>query len=150
MLSSNAMKNPILALILAIVFGGTAAAQSSFVDLSKPMTGKTQFVVDADGKPIEFGVPLSERIERPVQTSSPAAPRWAGARAKQDDRAAQRVPLSTDDDDDDDDHPVRDRSKKVTIKIDARKIAPLVQTLARSATQGSAPTRSAPASRGRR
>ena len=141
------MKNPILALILAIVFGSTAAAQSSFMDLSKPMTGKTRFVVDADGKPVEFGVPLSERIERPVQTSSPAAPRWAGARAKQDDGAAQLVPLSTDDDDD---HPVSDRSKKVTIKIDARKVGPLVQSLARSATQGSASTRSAPASRGRR
>ena len=85
MLPSNAMKTPILALILAIVFGNTAVAQSSFMDLSKPMTGKTRFVIDADGKPIEFGVPLGKPVERSMEGSSTTAPRWPGARAMQDD-----------------------------------------------------------------
>src|SRR4051812_14654365 len=79
------MKSPILAIVLAIVFSSTAAAQSSYMDLSKPMTGKTRFVVDIDGNPLEFGVPQFERIEKPVQSSSPAAPRGLGAKAKQDD-----------------------------------------------------------------
>jgi hypothetical protein len=67
------MTASILALILAIAFSGTAVAQSSLIDLSKPMTGKTRSVTYADGKPVEFGVPLYEDDEPAARdATSPA------------------------------------------------------------------------------
>ena len=68
------MKNLVLALVFAIGFGTTtttttAAAQSSFMDLSKPMTGTTRSVIHFDGRPVEFGVPLYDYVEQPVEGS---------------------------------------------------------------------------------
>jgi hypothetical protein len=47
---------PLVAMLLAPAW--TAHAQSSFVDLSTPMTGTATYVFNADGTPVERGVPL--------------------------------------------------------------------------------------------
>jgi hypothetical protein len=43
-------------ILLALLFCCTAAAgQSAMVDLSKPMSGKSRFAINADGSPMELG-----------------------------------------------------------------------------------------------
>ena len=48
-----------------------AEAQSSFIDLSTPMTGKASYVFHADGTPVERGVPLI-KFEREENTRGAA------------------------------------------------------------------------------
>ena len=44
--------------ILACILGSVPAlAQSSVLDLSKPMTGKSRYGINSDGSPLELGVP---------------------------------------------------------------------------------------------
>lgn len=60
---------------LAVAFAcpGVASAQSSIVDFSKPMTGQAQFVVRADGQPVERGVPVKVEVASPAPAPQPAA-----------------------------------------------------------------------------
>jgi hypothetical protein len=58
------MKAFAFGLLVAFACPSLASAQSSIVDFSKPMTGQAQFVVRADGQPIERGAPA--KVEAPV------------------------------------------------------------------------------------
>lgn len=46
-----------LSLAFAIALGGSAAMAQATIDFSKPMTGKSIYAVDVDGRPVERGVP---------------------------------------------------------------------------------------------
>jgi hypothetical protein len=50
------MTRTILTFIFAVAFAGPAVAQSAVIDLSTPMTGKSIFAVDHEGRPVERGV----------------------------------------------------------------------------------------------
>jgi hypothetical protein len=58
------MKAFAFGLLVAFACPSLASAQSSIVDFSKPMTGQAQFVIRADGQPIERGAPA--KVEAPV------------------------------------------------------------------------------------
>ena len=61
-----------------------AIAQSSFIDLSKPMTGKSEYVFNVDGTPVDLGVPLIRPEPKPeprASSEASAAPRAVAARA---------------------------------------------------------------------
>ena len=63
-------------LSLVVLLAGpawSAHAQSSFVDLSTPMTGKSIYVFDADGTPVERGVPLF-KIQNEIDPHGSARP----------------------------------------------------------------------------
>ena len=55
--------------IFQLLSVGPAFAGSSLVDLSKPQTGTSKFVVDHNFKPVKLGVPDAETEEgsRPIQ-----------------------------------------------------------------------------------
>jgi hypothetical protein len=61
-----------LAFGLALWTAPPAAAQS-FIDASKPMTGKSEFVFNADGTPAEMGA--AAKAEPPAEVSQPGTAR---------------------------------------------------------------------------
>jgi hypothetical protein len=59
--------------ILVCVFGSVPVlAQSSLLDFSKPMTGKSRFGTNPDGSPLELGVPARRVPARAARSSAPA------------------------------------------------------------------------------
>ncbi len=67
-----------LALGLALWTAPPAVAQS-FIDASKPMTGKSEFVFNVDGTPAEMGV--AAKAEPPAEVSQPGTARMRGTTA---------------------------------------------------------------------
>jgi hypothetical protein len=67
-----------LAFGLALWAAPPAAAQS-FIDASKPMTGKSEFVFNADGTPAEMGA--AAKAEPPAEVSQPGTARMRGTTA---------------------------------------------------------------------
>src|SRR5215475_9511008 len=59
------MQRAIVSIIAGLCWIAPAKAGSALVDLSKPMTGKSRYVVNADGTAVEMGAP--------ARTPSPAA-----------------------------------------------------------------------------
>jgi hypothetical protein len=59
------MTRTVLTLLLFIALGGSAAAESAIIDMSTPMTGKSIFAVDHEGRPVERGVP--QHVEEPAR-----------------------------------------------------------------------------------
>ena len=59
------MMRAVLTLVLFVALGGSAAAESAIVDMSTPMTGKSIFAVDHEGRPVERGVP--RHVEEPAR-----------------------------------------------------------------------------------
>ena len=47
----------VLTILVSILGSVPALAQSSMLDLSKPMTGKSRYGINSDGSPLELGVP---------------------------------------------------------------------------------------------
>jgi hypothetical protein len=59
--------------ILVCAFGSVPVlAQSSLLDFSKPMTGKSRFGVNPDGSALELGVPARRVPSREARSSAPA------------------------------------------------------------------------------
>jgi hypothetical protein len=59
--------------VLVCVFGSVPVlAQSSLLDFSKPMTGKSRFGINPDGSPLELGVPARRVPSREARSSAPA------------------------------------------------------------------------------
>lgn len=59
--------------ILVCVFGSVPVlAQSSVLDFSKPMTGKSRFGINPDGSSLELGVPARRVPARGARSSAPA------------------------------------------------------------------------------
>src|SRR5258708_27809416 len=61
------MRRAIVSIFAALCWIAPANAESSLLDFSKPMTGKSRFVFNSDGTPVEFGAH--------AQTTPHAAPR---------------------------------------------------------------------------
>jgi hypothetical protein len=88
-------------LSLVVLLAGpawSAHAQSSFVDLSTPMTGKSIYVFHADGTPVERGVPLFKSKMKLIHTvaQDPLKRQQAVSKAQPDrqiDAAARRTAL---------------------------------------------------------
>ena len=58
--------------ILVCVFGSVPVlAQSSVLDFSKPMTGKSRFGINPDGSPLELGKPARRVPSREARSSAP-------------------------------------------------------------------------------
>ena len=66
------MTRTILTLIFVLALAGPAVAQSAAIDMSIPMTGKSIFAVDHEGRPVERGVPA--RAADAPEVSQGAAP----------------------------------------------------------------------------
>jgi hypothetical protein len=80
--------------ILVCVFGSVPVlAQSSLLDFSKPMTGKSRFGVNLDGSPLELGVPARRVPARGARSSAPAVACDGGSCGSAAERSA---PLETD------------------------------------------------------
>lgn len=60
----------IAASLLVLGAGGSAHAQSAMIDLSKPMTGKSNYVFNVDGAPVELGV---HKVAKPETAPAPSA-----------------------------------------------------------------------------
>lgn len=63
-----------------------AGAQSSLIDLSAPMTGKSAYVFNQDGTPVELGV---REVAKPQPVAQPATEEatWGGAAAIDESQA---------------------------------------------------------------
>jgi hypothetical protein len=59
----------VLAVLIWVVGPVPVLAQSSLLDFSKPMSGKSRFVVNPDGSPLELGAPARRESQ---QASAPA------------------------------------------------------------------------------
>ena len=72
-----------LAVAAFSVLAASAHAQSNYIDLSKPMTGKSAYVFNHDGTPVELG---ARAAENPQPKAPPAADQatWTGAAAVQE------------------------------------------------------------------
>ena len=58
-------------LLIAVACPGLAPAQSAFVDLSKPMTGTSQYALGVDGKPMDLGIPAKpEPAPEPIAATA--------------------------------------------------------------------------------
>lgn len=82
--------------VLVWVFGSVPVlAQSSLLDFSKPMTGKSRFAINPDGSPLERGVPA--RQEAPQARSSGPVVACDGGPCGSGERAASSAPQPADD-----------------------------------------------------
>jgi hypothetical protein len=80
--------------ILVCVFGSVPVlAQSSLLDFSKPMTGKSRFGINPDGSPLALGVPARRVPAREARSSAPAVACDGGSCGSAAERSA---PLETD------------------------------------------------------
>jgi hypothetical protein len=80
--------------ILVCVFGSVPVlAQSSVLDFSKPMTGKSRFAINPDGSSLELGVPSRRAPARGARSSAPAVACDGGSCGS---AAARSAPPETD------------------------------------------------------
>jgi hypothetical protein len=82
------MSRFVLAVVVCVCGSVPVQAQSSLLDFSKPMTGKSRFGINPDGSPLEFGVPARRVPSRQPASSAPAAACDGGSC----DSAAERSP----------------------------------------------------------
>ena len=67
------MTRIVFAILVCILGSVPALAQSSMIDLSKPMTGKSRYGINPDGSPLELGVPAQPDLDPRQQPQSGAA-----------------------------------------------------------------------------
>lgn len=67
------MTSFVLAILVCIWGSVPGLAQSSVLDFSKPMTGKSRFGINPDGSPLELGAPSQLESDQVQQPGSDAA-----------------------------------------------------------------------------
>jgi hypothetical protein len=97
----------VLALLVCVLGSVPVQAQSSLLDFSKPMTGKSRFGINPDGSPLEFGVPARRVPSREAPSSAPSSPP-AGACDGCGSTAERSVPPETDGQAEKNDQPAND------------------------------------------
>ena len=66
------MSRFVLAVLVCVLGSVPVLAQSSVLDFSKPMTGKSRFGMNPDGSPLELGVPARRVPAREARSGAPA------------------------------------------------------------------------------
>ena len=87
------MSRFVLAVLVCVLGSVPVLAQSSVLDFSKPMTGKSRFGMNPVGSPLELGVPARRVPARAARSSAPAVACDGGSCGS---AAARSAPPETD------------------------------------------------------